>query len=127
MSHALIVAAEKSLAQPGGAERAVLELCLALRSGFGDAVHQALRLVAPLYLECGDNGLRQAIVASLASVDAVFAPETDLLAPFVLVVRASRLSRPPRASVRGGQLVFLPSLWSHLGDSWNPTTRWPEV
>ena len=59
MSHALIVAAEKSLAQPGGAERAVLELCLALRSGFGDAVHQALRLVAPLYLECGDNGLRR--------------------------------------------------------------------
>lgn len=66
----------------------VLDLCLTLRSSsFPDTIHAALRILAPLYLECGDNVLRQAIVSSLKRVETVFAAEPNLLLPVVRMVR----------------------------------------
>jgi hypothetical protein len=78
------------------AAQLVSDLCLTLRSSsFPDTIHAALRALAPLYLECGDNVLRQAIVSSLRRVETVFAAESGLLLPVVRVVRVIDLHAPP--------------------------------
>ena len=119
-SIALLRAAEARLAE--NAELAVLDLCLVVRSDFPDIVHGALKLLSPLFLDCGDNALRQNIVASLKHVDALgFTPSEGLLAGMVRVVSDDETLNDACAAA-AMQFFFFSRLGVLL--SWTATTRW---